>query len=133
MAPLTVARDPRVAATDADLRAQFNFALVVADEQQVVSALQARIRKMLAASKSPATKLKLQQILGHGPLKPDTPDEGGTVSKDFGSLRRIGDALGAIHGMIESAPAAPTSGAIQAFRDLKQRVARITNQLAEIR
>ena len=100
--PFTIVNDPRVHATDADLRAQYAFALTV----------QAELKRVEDARKR-AEKAGLKALAGTEPSS--TPDEGGEAPQDFHSLRYIAGALGALYGAVESAPSAPTPEFRRAF------------------
>lgn len=117
--PLTVVMDPRVNVTTAQLRAQFKFTQVVADEIEVVKVLRTKVEAKLKKALSGAERKRLSGILGGGGS--GTPDEGGTAPTDFGSLRRVLDGLEGVRGAVQSAPAAPTIGEITAFRSLRAR------------
>jgi len=125
--PLTVVKDPRVAASDADQRAQFKLAIAVGDEIEVVKALRTRIQALLKKVPPAPRKSRLLALLGGGGS--GTPDEGGTATMDFGSLRRIEEGLGGVRGAILSAPAAPSAGCVDAFRSLKLRVEAILTEV----
>ena len=123
--PLEVVKDPRNTATAAELKAQYDFALIVQDEIQVARALEARIQARTKKTKSS----QLFAILGHGGS--GTPDEGGSVATDNGSLRTVIDGLNGVYGTIESAPSAPLAGELEAFRSLKKRVAAYAAEFAK--
>ena len=123
--PLEVVKDPRNTATAAELKAQYDFALIVQDEIQVARALEARIQARTKKTKSS----QLFAILGHGGS--GTPDEGGSVATDNGSLRTVIDGLNGVYGAIESAPSAPLAGELEAFRSLKKRVAAYAAEFAK--
>ncbi len=119
-----VVKDPRIAASPSDLHRQYEFALSVQDEIQVATLLRTRLEKRLKSEKSSVVRKRISSILGAGGT--GTPDEGGTAATDQGSLRTILDGLNGVLGAVESAPAAPSTGAIEAFRDLKSRVAKLS-------
>ncbi|MHB8637105.1 MAG: WD40/YVTN/BNR-like repeat-containing protein [Fimbriimonadaceae bacterium] len=100
---LTVVRDPRVPATDADLNAQYKFALAIAAEADAVRAAM-RSAAGTAMTQPAATRLKMQALASGGSH----------------SLQAVVGRLGALQGAVESAPAAPNVGAKQAFAALKQ-------------
>ncbi len=108
--PLTVVNDPRVHASTADLRAQYEFALQIQKEMTAVDAAHAR-----------AVKLGLKAIAGTPPA--GTPDEGGALPQDFHSLRYISGVLGSLYGAVESAPSAPTPEFRRAFAVLRSQAA----------
>jgi len=102
-APLIVAKDPRVRASDADLVAQFRLARqiealrVTADHAYTV----ARARKLTA--------------LAGGPPSESPENSVGSPPTDFTSLWAVGNALDALEGAVESADAAPTSDEVRAL------------------
>ncbi|HEV3153773.1 MAG TPA: hypothetical protein VGZ02_08225 [Candidatus Baltobacteraceae bacterium] len=114
--PLRVVNDPRVRVSDADLRAQYAFALQVQSLMQQVQAARTR-----------AQKAGLKALAGTEPSA--TPDEGGAIPQDFQSLRYIGGALGALYGAVESAPSAPTPEFIRAFAVLRDKATAAMSKL----
>ena len=120
---LAVIKDPRVSATVADLKAQFELSLRIGDEIKLATSLRDRIQSKLKSKVSASEKSRLLRILGAGGT--GTPDQGGTAPMDFGSLRRIIDALEGVKGAVQSAPSAPLSLYQNAFADLKQRVEKL--------
>jgi len=115
--PLTVVRDPRVPATDADLHAQFKFALEVAAESDVVRVVFTEAEAALKKNGTswPAAKRdKVKVLTSGGPH----------------SLEAIAGRLGAVLGAIESAPAAPTTEYRLAFKALKEQADAAIRELA---
>jgi len=104
--PLTIVNDPRVHASDADLRAQYAFALEVQSELARVRAARAR-----------ALKAGLKALAG-GDFA-GTPDQGGPIPQDVHSLRAIAGGLGALYAAVESAPSAPTPEFRRSFAALR--------------
>lgn len=122
--PLTIARDPRIAATDEDLRNQFDFALQVSAELEHVNALLEKaqtIRKKLGANADPSTVAKLDLLIGEDGT--GTPDMGSTTPQDVNSFKHILGGLSELAGSVESAPAAPTAEYQLAFEKLKNKIA----------
>ncbi len=103
-----VLRDPRIAATDADLLAQYELARRVANLRTEVADSRAKAESLAKQHLSPEQARMLRaQIIG-GPL-PDNPDDSmGAYSHDFTSLYFLGNALDYLESAVESADAAPT-------------------------
>ena len=114
--PLTVQRDPRVHATDADLRAQYELAQAIQQESAKVKA--ARVRALKAGQKA---------IAGEDPSF--TPDQGGQIPQDVDSLRALSDDLDALYGAVESAPSAPTPEYRRAFASITQKAASVMRKV----
>jgi len=105
--PLTVVRDPRVNATDIDLRKQFAFELAISDEIQVIQASVERIQRLQKKKDlSFAKKKRLRTIMGDS-------------QKDVGSLRYISAILSGLNGAVGSAPAAPSKEYVDEFKRLR--------------
>jgi hypothetical protein len=127
---LQVLRDPRVPASDEDLRTQYAFAQEVGAE---VASVQAFMQKAAALIKSNSAKLspdkldQLQELLGGGGggrrrrRIQGTPDMGGPDDQDVSSLSHISSALAGLQGAVESAPAAPSPEHRHAYSVLKKR------------
>ncbi|MGB6714483.1 MAG: hypothetical protein WBE30_12730, partial [Candidatus Cybelea sp.] len=102
-----VLRDPRLPATDADLRAQYDLATRVAALRADVAAARAKAEqhvKQLSGSNAAAYR---RDVIGEAP--PDNPDDSeGVYSHDLSSFRYLENQLDNLEGMIESADAAPT-------------------------
>jgi phage gp29-like protein len=108
----TVLRDPRIPASDADLRAQYEFAEAI--EASTAQIAVARVR---------ARRLGLSAILGYAP--PANPDDSeGKPSHDFTSLRALRDAFDNLEQAVESADAAPTPDMRSAYARLSMMLAR---------
>jgi photosystem II stability/assembly factor-like uncharacterized protein len=98
-----VRRDPRIAATDADLRAQYELARRVASLRAEVAVSRTKAREL---AKGHAAML-LAQIAGEPPAaNPD--DSEGVYSHDFTSFLFLENALDYLESAVESADAAPT-------------------------
>ncbi len=111
----TVLRDPRISASDADLRAQYELAKQVAALETQVKAARARAQRVDAAKLSAerARDLKLE-IVGESP--PDNPDDSvGSYSRDFTSFLYLQGALDYLESAVESADAPPTPDMRTAF------------------
>jgi photosystem II stability/assembly factor-like uncharacterized protein len=98
-----VRRDPRIAATDADLRAQYELARRVTSLRAEVAASRSKAREL---AKGRAAAL-LAPIAGEPPAaNPD--DSEGVYSHDFASFLFLENALDYLESAVESADAAPT-------------------------
>ena len=114
---LKLIRDPRVPATDADLRDQFALIQTIGDEIKVASEARARAQKLMddkGSSMSPDDKARLQALLGE-PGSPGTPDMGGLAGQDTHSFDVIIGGLDGVRGAVGSAPSAPTPHIKHAF------------------
>jgi photosystem II stability/assembly factor-like uncharacterized protein len=125
--PLTVSKDPRIPASDADLARQFDlarqaeaFRVRVAVAAGEAEALRTQVEALrgkasgAAASALTAFRAALEAIAG----PPNTPgnelfDE---TSLAPTSLRRLSGSLALIQGAVESADVAPTPDAVEGFR-----------------
>jgi len=106
---VTLARDPRTNATNADLWAQYDFANAIEDRLAQISAAQKHAHALLAGGKLPSTVAASvrRDILGERP--PGDPDDSvGKPATDFTSLRFLARSFSALEGAVESADAAPT-------------------------
>jgi photosystem II stability/assembly factor-like uncharacterized protein len=128
--PLTVARDPRIQATDADLARQFEAAKDIQAERVRVNTarLQAdAIRKQIvslrgkaggAAAEVEAFGTKLDTIAGPPPASPEE-DFFGEPAVDLASIRRLGASLQQLASAVESSDAAPTPDLLSGFQQRK--------------
>ncbi len=122
--PFNVTRDPRVKATDAELRAQYDLAVEMEDEISTVRTVRDRATRLLAArgsSLSESQRAQLRAVIGARPGR--RAGRRGRISPNVSSLGSIESALGALSGALESAPAAPNPEYQRAFVALKKRVA----------
>jgi photosystem II stability/assembly factor-like uncharacterized protein len=129
--PLTVARDPRVTVSDADLERQFELARQIEDERLRVAAALAEataLRRQAAAisakSSAGASALSefakaLEPVAG-----PDVRPEAFYNLADAApvSLLRLYVSLGRLQGAVESADAAPTPDAVAGFAERREGV-----------
>jgi photosystem II stability/assembly factor-like uncharacterized protein len=121
--PLTVARDPRNAASDADLLEQYAFAHTVIDEAAWVRGKAAAYEKRTAHLTGEKRDLALATI----------GSERGRRKVSGTSLRNLAGALDGLVGAVESAPSAPTKGYRQAlshFAELAREDMRVLDRLA---
>jgi photosystem II stability/assembly factor-like uncharacterized protein len=98
-----VLKDPRIAATDADLVAQYDLA-------QEIEARKAQIAAARKRTHDPA-------ILGVAP--PVNPDDSvGAPSRDFMNLRALDNEFSTLEDAVESADAAPTPDMYRGYKEL---------------
>ncbi|HEY3782331.1 MAG TPA: hypothetical protein VGL56_14710 [Fimbriimonadaceae bacterium] len=122
--PLKVSRDPRIAATDEDLREQFTFGFTVRAEieslQKVMTDAQAWMRK---EGVTEAQRAQMQELIGgrRGRRRRagGTPDMGTNEVEDSLSLGSIMGKLGGLEGAVSGAPSAPTKDYRKALTVLK--------------
>ena len=104
--PATVRKDPRVGATDADLREQYELARRIEE-----------LRKKVDTLREEAGRLGNNAVAGRAP--PDNPDGSvGAKIGDIGSLRYVDASLARLELAVESADAHPTPIMYDAFRQL---------------
>jgi photosystem II stability/assembly factor-like uncharacterized protein len=106
----SVRRDPRIAASDADLQAQYELAGRAAALRAEVAASRAKAETVAKSGRfsGAQTQLLQREIIGEAP--PDNPDDSmGAYSHDFTSFLFLENELDYLEGAIESADAAPTS------------------------
>lgn len=102
-----VLRDPRVPATDADLRAQYELATRIVALRADVSASRAKAQatvKRLSGEQAVAYK---RDVVGE-PLIASPDDSMGAYSHDFTSFHYLENALDYLESVVESADAVPT-------------------------
>ncbi|HVN69541.1 MAG TPA: hypothetical protein VMU38_07840 [Candidatus Binatia bacterium] len=105
--PATVRRDPRISASDADLRAQYDLA-------RTILALEAQVK----AARARALKAGKKQLAGEAPA--DNPDDSmGAYSHDFTSFLYLENALDYLESAVESADAPPTPDMRAAYAKLE--------------
>ena len=105
--PLTVVKDPRVSASDADLVAQFR----VAREIEL-------LRVQAQQSYELALRRKDYRLAGRAPLQ--TPDNSmGSPEVEFTSLWAVVSQLGRLEGAVESADTSPTPDELRALAHWK--------------
>ncbi len=112
-----VLRDPRIAATDADLRAQYALARrVVALRAEVAAArdkAQATVKR-LTGQRAAAYR---REVIGE--VMPENPDDSmGAYSQDVSSLLFLEGSLDNLETAVESADAAPTPTMLTAYAKL---------------
>ncbi|HVR47540.1 MAG TPA: hypothetical protein VMT95_13000 [Candidatus Binatia bacterium] len=103
----TVLRDPRVRASTADLRAQYELARQVAALRAEAAGARARARERAEGLSGASLVAFRRDVIGEPP--PDNPDDSmGTYSHDFTSFLYLENELDYLGSAIESADAAPT-------------------------
>jgi photosystem II stability/assembly factor-like uncharacterized protein len=119
--PLTIRRDPRIAASDADLKAQFELALAIREEIRIANDALAEANKIMrnrGASLSPLDNARLAGMVGGAPAGPRRRRPGPPPS-GAGSLSRHATLLANLEGEIESAMSAPNPGLVKYFRQIR--------------
>jgi photosystem II stability/assembly factor-like uncharacterized protein len=112
-----VLRDPRIAATDADLRAQYELARQIAALGSEVKI--ARVKAEQAATHLSGERLKTARAEVIGEPPPTNPDDSvGAYSHDFTSFLYLETALDYLESAVESADAAPTPDMRTAYQKL---------------
>jgi photosystem II stability/assembly factor-like uncharacterized protein len=113
-----ILRDPRIAATDADLRAQYDLAVAIGALSKNAVRARERALKLERASLPPAKARELRaEIAGINP--PDNPDDSeGAYSHDFTSFLYLQNALDYLESAVESGDAAPTPDMRGAYKKL---------------
>jgi photosystem II stability/assembly factor-like uncharacterized protein len=103
-----VLRDPRIAATDADLRAQYALATRIAALRREVAAARDRAENIVSRHAGDPRVAQIRRaIIGEAPgANPD--DSMGAYSHDFTSFLFLENALDYLESAVESADAAPT-------------------------
>jgi photosystem II stability/assembly factor-like uncharacterized protein len=122
---LTLRRDPRLAATDADLVAQTVLA-------RAIDSLRARVREALAAAvrlraANPAAVARINAVAGIVPAPAPDDSTGSAQSTDTTSLRYDARLLAELEASVESADERPTANEAEAWTALRDRTARALN------
>jgi photosystem II stability/assembly factor-like uncharacterized protein len=111
-------RDPRIPATDADLRSQYELATAVAAVRSSVAADRVRAQALLHSLPAAAASAARRDIVGEP--APDNPDDSvGAYSHDFTSLLYVENSLDYLESAIESGDAAPTPDMRAGFEKLQ--------------
>ncbi|HEY1869215.1 MAG TPA: hypothetical protein VGG70_13040, partial [Candidatus Cybelea sp.] len=113
-----VVRDPRIAASDADLRAQYDFSQQVIALRAEVAASRTKaetVAKGLSGARASAYR---REVVGEElPANPD--DSMGAYSHDFASFLFLQGQLDNLEGAVQSADAAPTPTMRAAYAKLE--------------
>jgi photosystem II stability/assembly factor-like uncharacterized protein len=114
-----VFRDPRIAASNADLHAQYDLARQIVALRAEVGGSRTRAERLAKQKISPESARALRrEIIGENlPANPD--DSMGAYSHDFTSFLYLGGALDYLESAVESADAAPTPDMRTAYAKLK--------------
>jgi hypothetical protein len=107
--PLTIRRDPRVHATDADLVAQYALAH---DVDALLARVQRAVTEAAAARKKPGADIAKINAIAGAPPAPGAPPS-------FTTLSWYASALSDLLGSIESADTAPTADERAAWASLR--------------
>ncbi len=128
----TVLRDPRVPATNADLRAQYALATAIDARIAAVHAARARALALLKTLKSAAARTELRRAVIGIRIAGNPDDSVGAPAHDFASLRFLAGAYANLEAAVESADAAPTADMRVAYRKLNTIEARALATLARL-
>jgi photosystem II stability/assembly factor-like uncharacterized protein len=115
-APFAVHRDPRVRASDADLRAQYALARGV---DELLARVQSAVGEAAAARKKPGADLTRIDAIAGAPPSSDPRNSVGSPATHFTTLRWYASALGDLFGSIESADEAPTADELTTWSKLR--------------
>ena len=117
-APIVVRRDPRVRASDGDLRAQYGLARGV---DLLLARVQLAVGEATAARKKPGADVARIDAIAGVPPSSDPRNSVGTPATRFTTLRWYANALGELFGSIESADEAPTADELATWSVLRAR------------
>jgi hypothetical protein len=119
-----VLRDPRIAATDADLYAQYRLARAIESLRDEVDAARTKAQQRIKALPQDRASVFRREVVGEAP--PDDPDDSvGSYSHDFTSFLYLENSLDYLSAAVESADAAPTPD-MQAALSKLDRIYRVT-------
>ena len=139
--PLEVVRDPRLSATDEDLRAQFAFALELQAAQRRAQKEASDGQTFLREKGSGLPQVQrtaLRALLGMGGGggrrrgAGGTPDMGETTSQNLDNFQVLIGGLGGVERAVESAPSAPLLHYRNSYRLLLYKEARLVKRLREL-
>jgi len=117
--PLHLTRDPRIEASDADLRAQYALAQEIEALKTRVTEARTRAQALQRTALPPAKARMLRaEIVGENPA-PNPDDSVGAYSRDLTSFLYLENALDYLESAVESADAAPTPDMRSAVRKLR--------------
>jgi hypothetical protein len=112
-----IMRDPRISATDADLRAQYDLSVSVATLRSDVAASRAKAQEHVKQLSGQTAIAYRRDIIGEA--VPENPDDSeGVYSHDLSSFLFLEDRLDYLESMIQSADAAPTPAMRGAYAQL---------------
>jgi photosystem II stability/assembly factor-like uncharacterized protein len=112
-----VLRDPRLSASDSDLRAQYELAMRILNLRADVAASRAAAESKLKQLSGPTAAGFARDVVGE-PLIASPDDSMGAYSHDFTSLYYLENALDYLESVVESADAAPTPDMRTAYAKL---------------
>jgi photosystem II stability/assembly factor-like uncharacterized protein len=112
-----VLRDPRISANDADLRAQYEFAMQIVALRADVSTTRTKAEERLKQLSGSSAAAYRRDVVGE-PLIPSPDDSEGVYSHDFSSLLYLENSLDYLESVVESADAAPTPDMRAAYAKL---------------
>ena len=115
---LTVARDPRIRATDADLMAQYNLAVAINGRLKEIAKARGRAETLLQSQRLSSADVALVRDTLLGATASENPDEGETFSNNFVSLTYLHRSFDTLSNAVESADAAPTHDMTVAYAKL---------------
>lgn len=121
---LRVVRDPRIAASDADLRAQYDLAEAIEGLQARVERARARAQQLERTALTPKKAGELRTEIAGEPPRDNPDDSEGAYSHDFTSFLYLEGALDNLESAVESGDAAPTPDMRGAFAKLQAIYAR---------
>jgi hypothetical protein len=128
--PLVLHRDPRVAANDADLRAQYELARQIAAlETRARTAIEAATKRR--ASLSAIDQARLDALAGVPP-RLDPANSVGSPETQLTTLRYRTRLLGQLFRQVESADARPTPDDVQNWLALQQKTLQSLQALAAL-
>ena len=107
--PFSIVRDPRIAASDADLQAQYALATTIGQREAHIAVARERALTLEKRPTLPAAQRHIlsTQIIGVAPAA-DPDDSVGKPSQDFTSFRYLSQAYSGLQDQVESADARPT-------------------------
>ncbi|MHB8177847.1 MAG: VPS10 domain-containing protein [Vulcanimicrobiaceae bacterium] len=127
-------KDPRIAATVADLQAQYAMAQAINTRIAQVTQLRKQAKLLLARRTLPPAQARILRLQIIGVTPSANPDNSvGTLPTDFTSLLFLSGAYTYLEGAVESAPVAPTIGMRTGLRKLDAVFAHTRARLAALR
>lgn len=112
-----VMKDPRISASDADLREQYELARRIQGLRDDVASARAKAQQTVKHLSGARAQAYRREVVGEEP--PDNPDDSmGAYSHDFTSLLYLETALDYLQSAVESADAAPTPDMRTAYSKL---------------
>ncbi len=113
-----VMKDPRIAASNADLLAQYQLARLVQALRDEVAAARTKAQQFVKRLPAGRAQAYRRDVIGEEP--PDNPDDSvGAYSRDFTSFLYLETSLDYLESAVESADAAPTPDMRTAYTKLE--------------